>query len=198
MAWVTSVRMADQPPSALWPLEGYFRCGDGSWSPLSASGRRSSLTRLSHALAFTLPDINADVEAAWLRRQPWRFVGESEDRNTIPPDGLEWGSIAGGRKDSPLYAHILQCVVHSEVNANDEAEVQARRRENSAMNSQLGGLSVCDWLDVLTLQDFVGLGRAQRSILDDSSGVERRVDGIRKAGTKLPSNDRRCAPCGSP
>jgi hypothetical protein len=24
---------------------------------------------------------------------------------------------------------------------------------------------VCDWLDVFTLQDFVGLGRAQRSIL---------------------------------
>lgn len=42
---------------------------------------------------------------------------------------------------------------------------------------------VCDWLDVLTLQDFAGLGRAQRSILNDSVQMWSGDSiGIRRAG----------------
>jgi hypothetical protein len=68
------------------------------------------------------------------------------------------------------------------VNASDDKSFQTAATHFGNELSDWWAL-VCDWLDVLTLQDFAGLGRAQRSILDDSvqmwSGDS---SGIRRAG----------------
>jgi hypothetical protein len=129
-----------------------------------------------------MPELNIEVEAAWLRPTPWRFVGEDKDPNSPPPNGLDWGSVASGSKEDPRYVHVLQCVVHSEVTATDDASFRAGAARFGDELSDWWGL-VCDWLDVLTVQDFAGLGRTQRSLLDDSvqlwSGDS---NGLRRAG----------------
>jgi hypothetical protein len=131
---------------------------------------------VSHAISLTLPEIREGS----LSRPPWRYVRKGEDRNTIPED--DWGSIAGGGADDPKYAHILQCVVHSEVAATDNKSFQTAATQFGNELSDWWAL-VCDWLDVLTLQDFAGLGRAQRSILDDSVQMwSGDPNGVRRAG----------------
>jgi hypothetical protein len=170
------------PPSNRWPLEGYFKCGDGFLVTPDCLGQTFQSRTASHALSITLPEINPDIEAGLLRRPPWRFVAEGEDRNIIPVEGHDWGSIVSGKKDAPRYAHILRCVVHSEISAGDEDQFKSAAQQ---FGNELAAwwTSACNWLDVLTLQDFVGLGRAQRSVLNDSLQVwSGDSDGIRKAG----------------
>lgn len=138
---------------------------------------------MSHAILLTLPEIREGS----LSRPPWRYVREGEDRNSVLGDG--WGSIAGGGTDDPKYAHVLQCVVHSEVAATDDKSFQTAATQFGDELSDWWAL-VCDWLDVLTLQDFAGLGRAQRSILDNSV-VERRPKRSPASWSQLSSHGRR-------
>jgi hypothetical protein len=96
-----------------------------------------------------LPEINPDIQAEWHRRPPWRFVLAGEDRNAIPVEGLEWRFVTGGSKDAPRYAHILRCVVHSELSAGDEDKFRnAAEQFGNELAAWWAG--VCDWLDVLT------------------------------------------------
>jgi hypothetical protein len=163
---------------SMWPLEGAFRCGDGFLAAPECLGHTFESRTKSHALSLTLPEI----DGASLKRPPWRYVREGEDRGVVATDDHgHWGSIAGGG-DNPKYAHVLQCVIHSEVAATDDETFQAAAAKFGDELSDWWAL-VCDWLDVLTLQDFAGLGRAQRSILDDSVQMwSGDCDGVRRAG----------------
>lgn len=159
-----------------WPLEGAFRCGDGFLAAPECLGRTFQSRTASHAISLTLPEIREGS----LSRPPWRYVREGEDRNSVP--GEDWGSIAGGGATNPKYAHVLQCVVHSEVAATDDKSFQTAATQFGDELSDWWAL-VCDWLDVLTLQDFAGLGRAQRSVLDDSVQMwSGDPNGTRRAG----------------
>jgi hypothetical protein len=164
---------------SVWPLEGAFRCGDGFLAAPECLGHEFQSRTASHALSITLPEVHAGS----LRRPPWRYVREGEDRDLIPTDRDDhWGSIAGGGADTPKYAHVLQCVVHSEVAATDDETFKAAATQFGDELSDWWAL-VCDWLDILALQDFAGLGRAQRSILDDSVQMwGGDSDGVRRAG----------------
>jgi len=144
------------PPSNRWPLEGAFRCGDGFLAAPECLGQTFQSRTASHALSLTLPEINSGS----LRRPPWRYVREGGDRNVIATDADDhWGSVAGGGADNPRYTHILRCVVHSEVAATDDESFLTAATQFGNEFSDWWSL-VCDWLDVLTLQDFSGLGRA--------------------------------------
>ena len=163
---------------SLWPLEGAFRCGDGFLAAPECLGQTFHSRTASHAVSMTLPRF----EAGALIRPPWRYVREGEDRVPAEADD-HWGSVAGSKAaDGLKYAHVLHCVVHSEVMAIDNESFKAVATRFGDELADWWTL-VCDWLDVLTLQDFAGLGRAQRSILDDSiqlwSGDS---NGIRCAG----------------
>jgi hypothetical protein len=174
--------VAEGRTGSVWPLEGSFRCGDGFLVTPDCLGYTFHSQTASHNVSIALPDINRDVEAGWLTRPPWKFALEGGDRNVVPSEGRDWGGIAGGTKDAPRYAHIVQCVVHSEVNADSEDEFKTAAEQ---FGDELAAwwTSVCDWLDVLTLQDFVSLGPAQRSILNDSVQMwSGNSDGVRLAG----------------
>lgn len=168
---------------SLWPLEGAFRCGEGFLATPECLGQTFQSRTASHAVSITLPQFQAGQPRASLTRPPWRYVREGEDPNVIPTDPDDsWGAVAGGNADNPNYAHILQCVVHSEVTADDDDSFRAAAVQFGDELSDWWAL-VCDWLDVLTLQDFAGLGRAQRSILDDSVQMwSGDFSGIRRAG----------------
>jgi hypothetical protein len=112
--------MTDPQSDSLWPLEGYFRCGDGFLVTPDCLAHTFQSHTASHSLSITLPEINPDVDSGWLRHQPWKFVLEGEDRNSVSTEGRDWGDIAGGKKDAPIYAHIVQCAVHSEVHSGGE------------------------------------------------------------------------------
>jgi hypothetical protein len=72
--------------------------------------------------------------------------------------------------------------VHSEVDACDDESFRAAALRFGNELAEWWGL-VCDWFDVLTMQDFAGLGRAQRNILDDSVRMwSGDPDGRRRAG----------------
>lgn len=162
-----------------WPLEGVFRCGDGFLAAPECLGQTFESRTMSHDLSLSLPEVHEGS----VRRPAWRYVREGEDCDLIAADPDDhWGSIAGGGAENPRYAHVLQCVVHSQVTATDDSSFQNAAAQFGNELSDWWAL-VCDWLDVLTLQDFAGLGRAQRSILDDSvqmwSGDS---NGIRRAG----------------
>jgi hypothetical protein len=169
-------------PETAWPVEGHFKCGDGFLITPDCLGQTFQSHTGSHALSLTLPTINTDTDAGWLRRPTWKFAREGEDRSAVPQDGFDWGSVAGGNKDAPIYAFVLQCVVHSELIAANEDQFHNTAREFGDELASWWTL-VCDWLDVLTLQDFTSLGRSQRSILNDSIQMwSGDVDGIRRAG----------------
>lgn len=168
---------------SLWPLEGAFRCGEGFLATPECLGQTFQSRTASHPVSITLPQFQAGPPRASLRRPAWRYVREGEDPNVIPTDpDDDWGLVSGGNADNPKYAHVLQCVVHSEVTADDDDSFKAAAAQFGDELSDWWAL-VCDWLDVLTLQDFAGLGRAQRSILNDSVQMWS-VDsnGIRRAG----------------
>jgi hypothetical protein len=146
----------------LRPLEGAFRCGDGFLAAPECLGQTFQSRTASHALSITLPQFQAGAPRGSLRRPPWRYVREGEDPNVIPTDGDDQWGISAGEPDNLKYAHILQCVVHSEVTATDDESFQAAATQFGNELSDWWAL-VCDWLDVLTLQDFAGLGpRATR------------------------------------
>lgn len=116
-------------------------------------------------------------------RPPWRYVREGEDPNYISTSANDnWGEVAGSRGGSPISVHIVQCAVHSEVIATDDHSFKTAATRFGDELADWWAL-VCDWLDVLTLQDFAGLGRAQRSIIDDSVQMwSGDPNGIRRAG----------------
>jgi hypothetical protein len=162
-----------------WPLEGAFRCGDGFLAAPDCLGKVFQSRTASHDLSLTLPELHDGS----IRRPPWRYVRKGEDPTVIPADSDDrWGAVAGSHEGDPTSIHILQCAVHTAVTASDDDSFKDAATRFGDELSDWWGL-VCDWLDVLTLQDFAGLGRAQRSILDDSvqmwSGGD---DGIRRAG----------------
>lgn len=167
--------------TTMWPLEGHFACGSGFLVTPDCLGRRFSSRTATYELSITLPALYEGHEKERLRRPPWTYVLAGDDRDAYWSSD-EWGSVAGTGAEAPTYAHIMRCVVHSKVAANDEADFKAAAQlfgdEVAAWWS-----SVSDWLDVLTLQDFASLKRAQRSILNDSvqmwSGDSA---GVRKAG----------------
>ncbi|WP_330254206.1 hypothetical protein OG874_06485 [Nocardia sp. NBC_00565] len=164
-----------------WPLEGHFACGSGFLVTPDCLGQTFLSRTANYGLSITLPTRSDGPEENGLRRAPWTYVLAGDDRDAYWSSD-EWGSVAGASAETPTYAHILRCVVHSEVAANDEAQFQAAA-EQFGDELAVWWKSVCDWLDVLTLQDFASLKRAQRSILNDSvqmwSGDSA---GIRKAG----------------
>ncbi|WP_459547617.1 HEPN domain-containing protein [Nocardia sp. X0981] len=170
----------------VWPLEGHFACGSGFLVVPDCLGRTFSSRIPTCRLSITLPARPEGIESKELRRPPWTYVLEGDDRNAYWSSD-DWGSVAGVDSEIPTYAYVKRCVVRSEVTANDELEFKA------AAQMFADGLAVwwncvCDWLDVLTLQDFARLERSQRSILNDSvqmwSGDSA---GVRQAGISYQS-----------
>ncbi|WP_228002459.1 HEPN domain-containing protein [Nocardia australiensis] len=164
-----------------WPLEGGFACGSGFLVTPDCLGQRFRSRTANHELSLTLPVRTDGTEENGLRRAPWTYVLEGDERDACWSDD-EWGSVAGAAAETPTYAHIKRCVVHSEVASNDGDEFKAAA-QRFGDELAVWWSSVCDWLDILTLQDFASLKRTQRSILNDSvqmwSGDSA---GIRKAG----------------
>ncbi|MEV0686853.1 hypothetical protein AB0I35_23585 [Nocardia sp. NPDC050378] len=164
-----------------WPLEGSFACGSGFLVTPDCLGQKFRTRTANHELFLTLPVRPDGTEANDLRRTPWTYVLEGDERDACWSDD-EWGTVAGAAGETPIYAHIKRCVVHSQVAANDEVEFKAAAQQ---FGDELAAWwnSVCDWLDILTLQDFASLKRAQRSILNDSVQMWSGDSvGIRKAG----------------
>lgn len=164
-----------------WPLEGHFACGNGFLVTPDCLGRSFGSRTQTYELSITLPALSDVPETTALRRPPWVYVLAGDDRDAYW-SADNWGTIAGTGAGAPTYAHIRRCVFHSEVAANDEAQFQdAAERFGDELATWWS--SVCDWLDILTLQDFASLKRAQRSILNDSvqmwSGDSA---GVREAG----------------
>ncbi|MGY5309583.1 hypothetical protein [Nocardia gipuzkoensis] len=167
--------------TAAWPLEGSFACGSGFLVTPDCLGQTFRSRTANHELSLTLPARTDGTDGSGLQRAPWTYVLEGDDRDACWSDD-EWGSVAGAAAETPTYAHIKRCVVHSEVAANNEVEFKAAA-QRFGDELAVWWSSVCDWLDILTLQDFASLKRAQRSILNDSvqmwSGDSA---GVRKAG----------------
>lgn len=152
--------------TAAWPLEGSFACGSGFLVTTDCLGQTLRSRTANHELSLTLPVRTDGTQGNELQRAPWKYVLEGDDRDACWSDD-EWGSVAGAAGEKPTYAHIKRCVVHSEVTANNEVAFQeAAQRFGDEL--AVWWSSVCDWLDILTLQDFASLKRAQRSILNDS------------------------------
>ena len=90
----------------------------------------------------------------------------------MPAVDSDWGIVVASRKGDPLYAQVLECIVTSAVEAQDDEQF---REAAKALGNELAiwWASVSDWLGVLTMQDFVGLGTTQRSILAEVASQER-------------------------
>ncbi len=172
--------MDDEPTDVAWPLEGAFKCGDGFLVTPECLGQTFQSRTANHAISLTLPEIRSGS----LTRPPWRYIREGEDRDAIPTTDADdlWGSVASTSSGDPRHIHILKCIVHSEVIATDDESFKIGATRFGNELSDWWAL-VCDWLDVLTLQDFAGLGRSQRSILNDSLQMwSGNPNGIRRAG----------------
>lgn len=170
----------DGPTDVAWPLEGSFRCGDGFLVKPECFGQTFQSRTATHAISLTLPEIRSGS----LTRPPWRFVRDGEVRDAIPATDTDdlWGSVASSSSGNPRHVHILKCVVHSELAATDDETFKTGATRFGNELADWWALA-CDWLDVLSLQDFAGLGRAQRSILNDSLQMwSGDLDGIRRAG----------------
>lgn len=168
--------------SSTWPIEGQFSCGIGFLVAPDCLGKGFLSRTATHEVSVFLPEVGPDADDHELRHQPWKYVRRDEDVAEATQSGTEWGSIAGRTGGSPAYAHIRHCAFHTEVDAasKDEFEESAKR-----FGSELASWwdTLCDWLDVLTLQDFARLGRAQRSILHDAVHMwSGDTDGYRRAG----------------
>ena len=178
----------EQTPSAeqagdRWPLEGYFTCGSGFLVAAECLGTTFQTRTATYELTITLPHVDSPRAGAALARPPWRF----NDGGTSPAASAdqEWGIIGATRrcdegKTIPIYAQVFQCVVASSVEARDKEEFQDAA---CAVGKELAVWwdSVSDWLGVLTVQDFVRLGKRQESTLakgfhawsGDANGVRR-------------------------
>lgn len=167
--------------SAMWPIEGQFPCGAGFLVTPDCLGNTFVSRTENYQCAVSMPELTVSAGRAGLRRPLWKFVLAGEDRGDYGSSD-EWGSIACVRGETPIYAHVVRCVVHSEVPARDETQfklVAAQFGDELAVWWKL----VCDWLDVLTLQDFASLKRTQRSILNESVQIwSGDAAGVRRAG----------------
>lgn len=164
-----------------WPLEGHFSCGSGFLVTPNCLGQTFASRTATYKFSITMPALANGSEAHGLRRPPWTYVLAGDDRDSYWSSD-EWGSVASTSAETPIYAHIVRCVVHSEVAANDAAQFQAAA-EQFGDELAVWWKSMCDWLDVLTLQDFASLKRAQRSILNESVQMwSGNSAGVRTAG----------------
>jgi hypothetical protein len=177
----------DKETGGRWPLEGFFTCGSELLVVPECLGQNFQTRTLTYELTITLPELDAPDACAPLCRPPWKFNRAGEAPTASVDE--EWGTVASGRTRNsdgtwPAYnAEVRQCIVATTVEAgNDEQFREAARVV--AYELDLWWESVTDWLGVLTVQDFVGLGTQRRSILTYGfhawSGD---AEGIRRAST---------------
>jgi hypothetical protein len=193
----TIASMKDAPPGeqetsaqqetggGTWPLEGFFTCGSGLLVGHECLGLSFQTRTATYELTITLPTLDAMNALAPLRRPPWKFNREGQaPAASVDEEWGELGSLRTRNSDGtwPDYpALVRQCIVATSVEArNDEQFMTAAKVVADEL--ALWWASLTDWLGVLTVQDFVGLGTQQRSILADGfhawSGD---ANGIRRA-----------------
>ncbi|MCP2288760.1 HEPN domain-containing protein [Nocardia amikacinitolerans] len=171
----------DEGSVATWPLEGHFSCGSGFLITPDCLGEAFHSRTTNYELSITLPSQGDGPESPELRRPPWVYVLAGDDRDAYWSSD-DWGTIASTAAGTPTYAHIKRCIVHSKVEANGEDEFKTAA-QLFGDELALWWSAVCDWLDVLTLQDFASLRRTQRSLLNDSIQIwSGDSTGARKAG----------------
>ena len=168
-----------------WPLEGFFTCGSGLLVDHECLGQSFQTRTATYELTITLPELDATNALAPLRRPPWRFNREGQAPAASVDE--EWGQLGGLRRRNddgtwPDYpALVRQCIVATTVQAENDEQFMAAAKM-VANELAVWWASLTDWLGVLTVQDFVGLGTQQRSILADGfhawSGD---ANGIRRA-----------------
>lgn len=176
---------AEPETGGRWPLEGFFTCASWLLVVPECLGQSFQTRTTTYELTITLPELDAPNAGAPLRRPPWKF-----NRAGVAPTASvdeEWGWVASSRKRNSdgtwaaLSAAVRQCIVATTVDARDDEQF---REAAKVVGDELAvwWASVTDWLGVLTVQDFVGLGTQQRSILSDGfhawSGD---AEGIRRA-----------------
>jgi hypothetical protein len=68
-------------------------------------------------------------------------------------------------EEFPTYAKVHSCLVYADIEASDQWEF---RKNVTAFTRELDEwwTAFTDWLGVVSVQEFVGLGRKQRSILE--------------------------------
>lgn len=165
-----------------WSLEGQFACGSGFLVTPDCLGETFVSKTASYDVSILLPQVDDASGGSDLTRPLRRIVSPAVADDSESDGRTEWGSIAGGTRESPVYAHILHCGFRAQVSAADADEFAAVAK-TVAKELAAWWNKLCDWLDLVSLQEFAKLGAAQRSILHDAvhmwSGDD---EGVRKAG----------------
>ncbi len=153
----------------MWPLEGYFECaGSDLFVKLEClGGAYESQTALRPITVLFPHSDNPDFNMP-LARPAWKFVHPDRPGDTAPNADPRWGAIGSMTEPDekfPGYAAVHSCLVYASVQASDEDDF---RKKVSGFTRELDAwwTAFTDWLGVMSVQNFVGLGRRPRSILE--------------------------------
>lgn len=155
--------------AATWPLEGYFHCaGNSLFVKLDCLGEVFESRTANRPITIMLPQFYSPEPNALLARPPWRYVHKDRPEDALSHADVRWGTIGSAIEPNelfPTYAVVRSCLVYTDIEAGDEWEF---RTNVSAFARELDQwwTALTDWLGVISVQDFVGLGRRQRSILE--------------------------------